>query len=177
MCGVWVALEDIGEGAGPLEYYPGTHRWPILYNEQIGLRVGRSGRSVSQEAYHNVWERMVRTANIKPEFFHARKGDALIWAANLLHGGSRQSDPNLTRWSQVTHYFFDDCCYFTPMFSDVPIGNLQLRSLRDISSRKIMPNIYVGENLSSTGLAHRMRALRAGAEQMLHSVAQRFVRR
>jgi ectoine hydroxylase-related dioxygenase (phytanoyl-CoA dioxygenase family) len=30
MCGVWVALEDMSEGAGPLEYYPGSHKWPIL---------------------------------------------------------------------------------------------------------------------------------------------------
>src|SRR5262249_31126765 len=32
MCGVWVALEDVNEDAGPLEYYPGSHKWPLLYN-------------------------------------------------------------------------------------------------------------------------------------------------
>ena len=36
MCGVWVALEDIGEEQGPLEYYPGSHAWPIYSNEHIG---------------------------------------------------------------------------------------------------------------------------------------------
>jgi len=29
MCGIWVALEDINPDAGPLEYYPGSHTWPI----------------------------------------------------------------------------------------------------------------------------------------------------
>ena len=30
MCGVWVALEDIRAEAGPLIYYPGSHKWPPL---------------------------------------------------------------------------------------------------------------------------------------------------
>jgi hypothetical protein len=38
MCGVWVALEDISPDAGPLEYYPGSHAWPIIYNDKIGVR-------------------------------------------------------------------------------------------------------------------------------------------
>src|SRR6185295_9007275 len=33
MCGVWVAFEDVGPEQGPLEYYPGSHRFPVLYNE------------------------------------------------------------------------------------------------------------------------------------------------
>ncbi len=45
------------------------------------------------------------------------KGHALIWHANLLHGGSQQKDPRRTRHSQVTHYFFEDCKYYTPMHS------------------------------------------------------------
>jgi hypothetical protein len=49
--------------------------------------------------------------------FFACKGQALIWAANLLHGGSVQHDPARTRWSQVTHYYFRDCIYYTPAFS------------------------------------------------------------
>jgi len=36
--------------------------------------------------------------------FLARKGDALIWAADLAHGGSPITDPRLTRRSLVTHY-------------------------------------------------------------------------
>jgi len=106
MCGVWVALEDVSEGAGPLEYYPGSHKWPILYNDQIGVRVTHSNKRNSQEIYHDVWEALVEKAKIAPQYFFPRKGDALIWAANLLHGGSRQLDPNATRWSQVTQYFF-----------------------------------------------------------------------
>jgi hypothetical protein len=43
MCGVWVALEDVGPTQGPLMYYSGSHKWPIYVNEHMGLcRAGKS---------------------------------------------------------------------------------------------------------------------------------------
>jgi ectoine hydroxylase-related dioxygenase (phytanoyl-CoA dioxygenase family) len=36
--------------------------------------------------------------------FLPRKGDVLIWAADLAHGGSAVTDPALTRRSLVGHY-------------------------------------------------------------------------
>ena len=148
MCGVWVALEDVGEGAGPLEYYPGTHKWPIVYNDQIGVRVTKSKKETSQAMYHDVWGALVEKAGVAPQLFFPRKGDALIWAANLLHGGSDQRDLNATRWSQVTHYFFENCCYITPMQSDVPIGKLRVRDLTDIATGAKVPNVYIDIKLS-----------------------------
>lgn len=38
MCGVWLAMEDIAEEAGPVFYVPGSHKWPILNNTMIGRR-------------------------------------------------------------------------------------------------------------------------------------------
>jgi hypothetical protein len=143
MCGVWLAMEDIHADAGPLVYYPGTHKWPILYNDMIGRRVGASRSRAAQEPYERVWEAMVKSAEVASELFCAKRGQALVWAANLLHGGSRQNNPQLTRWSQVTHYYFEDCSYFTPAFSDPLVGNLDLRSVRDISTGRYMPNLYV----------------------------------
>jgi hypothetical protein len=160
MCGVWVALEDVSEGAGPLEYYPSSHKWPILYNDQIGVRVTHSNKRNSQEIYHDVWEALVEKAKIAPQYFFPRKGDALIWAANLLHGGSRQLDPNATRWSQVTHYFFENCCYITPMDSDVPIGKLLVRDLVDIATGAKVPNIYIDAKLSELSRSQRLTAAR-----------------
>jgi len=32
-----------------------------------------------------------------------------------LHGGTVQTDRSLTRHSQVTHYFFEGCTYYTPL--------------------------------------------------------------
>ncbi len=144
MCGVWVALEDIHPDAGPLIYYPGSHKWPVLYNDLIGKVVGGEADFVAQDPYKRAWQAMVEASGVKPEVFCAKKGQALIWAANLLHGGSRQKDPARTRWSQVTHYYFEDCAYYTPAYSDPLIGNLDLRSIVDISTGDTAPNVYLG---------------------------------
>lgn len=146
MCGVWVALEDVPQDAGPLVYYPGSHRWPILYNEMIGFYAGDvREKKPTQEIYEDAWESMVRASRIEPHYFLPRKGQALIWSANLLHGGAAHKNPELTRWSQVTHYFFDDCTYITPMMSDPFLGRLLVRHLSDISTGKPVENRYAGK--------------------------------
>ncbi|RQW37011.1 phytanoyl-CoA dioxygenase [Novosphingobium sp. LASN5T] len=104
MCGVWLAMEDIGPDAGPLLYYPGSHRWPIMTNGLIGRRGFGGELDSAQTPYEAVWGALVEAHGLQIEQFHARKGQALIWCSNLLHGGSPQIDPRLTRWSQVTHY-------------------------------------------------------------------------
>lgn len=38
MCGVWLAMEDVSDRAGPLFYVPGSHRWPLMTNAIIGDR-------------------------------------------------------------------------------------------------------------------------------------------
>ena len=143
MCGVWLALEDIHPDAGPLQYYPGSHKWPILYNDLIGKVVGEETEFLAQIPYEKAWEAMVEATGVQPETFCAKKGQALIWTANLLHGGSRQRDPARTRWSQVTHYYFDNCAYYTPAFSDPLAGNLDLRDITDISTGEAVPNTYI----------------------------------
>lgn len=148
MCGVWVALEDIRADAGPLVYYPTSHKWPVIYNDMLQRRVGSTRNKAAQEPYEPVWRAMIESAGVEPEIFLARKGQALIWAANLLHGGSKQRDPTLTRWSQVTHYYFENCSYFTPAFSDPLIGNLDLRDIRDIESGESIPNLYIDKPIS-----------------------------
>jgi hypothetical protein len=114
MCGVWIALEDIGSEQGPLVYYPGTHRWPTYCNDEIGAYPNPKD---GQARYEALWQALVEQAQIKPQSFCAKKGDALIWAANLLHGGAPHINNALTRWSQVTHYYFEGCTYYTPLFS------------------------------------------------------------
>jgi Phytanoyl-CoA dioxygenase (PhyH) len=148
MCGVWVALEDISADAGPLVYCPGSHRWPILYNEMVGFRVDKSEDPIDQSIYEETWAALADASKSEVRTFTPKKGRALIWAANLLHGGSRQKDVGVTRWSQVTHYFFDDCCYITPMLSNVFIGQLAVRELNDISTGKPVPNVYIDTPLS-----------------------------
>jgi hypothetical protein len=95
---------------------------------------------------------------VKPRHFLPKKGEAVIWAANLLHAGSRQRDPNVTRWSQVTHYFFENCCYITPLQSDIFVGKLRLRGHTNIATGEAMPNIYIDAPLFKLG--HRIPSFR-----------------
>ena len=149
MCGVWLAMEDISADAGPLLYYPGSHKWPILTNEMLGRTVDTANGA--QEPYEPVWRALVTAKNIQPETFCARKGQALIWTANLLHGGCSQNDLKLTRWSQVTHYYFENCSYYTPAYSLASLGHLHLRNIQDIESRHFVGNVYRNELVSALG--------------------------
>ena len=148
MCGVWVALEDITESNGPLFYFPKSHTWPIVSNEMMGFNVLNANQKPTQEIYYDAWNAMVNRANCEPEKFLAKKGQALIWAANLLHGGLPIIDKNQTRWSQVTHYFFENCCYFIPMLSNVFLGNIYYKNVIDITTKTSVQQVSCGQMIS-----------------------------
>ena len=61
----------------------------------------------------------MREKGYRQEHFLARRGDVLIWHANLLHGGAPVKNKALSRWSQVTHYYFRSCAYTTPLLDTV----------------------------------------------------------
>lgn len=159
MCGVWVAMEDVQVEAGPLFYLPGSHKWPILSNVMIGRRGFGSSLDSAQTPYGQAWEAMIAASGTPTETFLAKKGQALIWCANLLHGGAAQIDPRLTRWSQVTHYYFEDCVYYTPAYSDEVLGKLKLRNVVGLDDGRRHPNSYLGTPLPMprASLAARLR--------------------
>ncbi len=113
MAGVWVALEDIDENNGPLRYYPGSHKLPQISMQDAGLAPGYE----HYPAYETFMENKVSSLGIRQSFGLMPKGHALIWHANLLHGGAEHKDHQRSRHSQVTHYFFEGCRYYTPLHS------------------------------------------------------------
>ncbi len=133
MCGVWVALQDVTEENGPLFYYPGSHNLPYLGYADLGIEVeSDETEPVSYGVYENRIDMYVRSHGCHRETFTASKGDVLIWAANLVHGGSPVSGVTDVRWSQVTHYYFDDCLHYTPRLSDEIAGDFYVRRPVDI---------------------------------------------
>ena len=113
MCGVWLALEDIDTQNGPLVYYPGSHRLPIVTMEDVAPGPGPE----HYHLYEEYIERLVRDRRLTPHHAILKKGQCLIWSANLLHGGSVHRDKGRTRHSQVTHYYFEGCQYYMPLES------------------------------------------------------------
>ena len=124
MCGVWVALEDVTLDSGPLCYYPGSHSLPIYDSRQVGFS---PAQSTKQDVYEPLWHKLIETHRLRKQVFTAKAGDALIWTANLLHGGEPIVRAGATRWSQVTHYYFEGCRHYTPMHSDLIEGKIAHR--------------------------------------------------
>jgi hypothetical protein len=88
--------------------------------------------------------------------FLAKRGEVLIWHANLLHGGEPVQARTCRRWSQVIHYFFADCLYTTPLRSFGPAeGGPFLRNPLDIATGHPRTNKQEWENL---GLSAPQRA-------------------
>lgn len=114
MCGVWVALEDVGPDQGPLEYYPSSHKLPFIDFSHVGVKA----HPKNYHQYEKYMQGFLRRENLSREVGVVSRGQAIIWSANLLHGGSRQADISLSRHSQVTHYYFQGAKPWRPMFSE-----------------------------------------------------------
>ncbi|AKS40591.1 phytanoyl-CoA dioxygenase family protein [Wenzhouxiangella marina] len=113
MAGVWVALEDIDEENGALVYYPGSHRLPEQTMQDVGTGIGYE----HYPDYESHIEALVEGEGLEAQRARVSRGQAFIWHGNLLHGGGSHPDRSRTRHSQVTHYFFEGCRYYTPMNS------------------------------------------------------------
>ena len=102
MVGCWIALEDVRPGSGELKYLVGSHLLP-----DFPFSTGnKDGVGVSDEELQKSlrWlEEESRNRGFPEEVFRARKGDVLIWHADLAHGGSPITDPAQTRQSVVGH--------------------------------------------------------------------------
>lgn len=135
MCGVWIALEDVKADAGPLVYHPGSHRLPVLTMRGAGVNHGQPSHADYERSYVPRFAAEIASAALPMAQATIRKGWALVWAANLAHGGSPIQNPEATRRSLVVHHYFENCVYYTPMHSDVEGGRLHLR---------LPPNIRTG---------------------------------
>jgi hypothetical protein len=104
----WIAFEDIHPDCGPLVYYPGSHRLPYLFSKDVGISE-EEFQAKKYEAYHEKYEpriqQLIQEYKLEPHYFHAKKGDVLIWHANLIHGGSMRRNIQLSRKALVCHFF------------------------------------------------------------------------
>ncbi|MCY4386899.1 MAG: phytanoyl-CoA dioxygenase family protein [Desulfurellaceae bacterium] len=153
MCGVWVALEDVTMKNGPLCYYPGSHKWADYSNEHTTALRRDLSKPASQAISLKLWEELVAAHRCEKEVFLAKRGQALIWSAYLLHGGEKILDQTMTRWSQVSHYFFENCAYYTPMASHVIAGKIALYDPVNVCTRQSVSSSYAGRPLPSEYVA------------------------
>ena len=136
MCGVWIPLDDVEPDSGPLIYFPGSHRLDYHSAGSLGLSPEQvAAEPHPQRFFESVWQRDVGLHGLQAEQFLPRRGEVLIWHANLLHGGAPVLNRQARRWSQVVHYYFADCLYTTPLNSfPSDQGGPYLRNPFDIST-------------------------------------------
>lgn len=110
---VWIALEDTTLENGSLHYYPNSHKLPFVLNKDfnnVGTKYSLGNKTYTD--YEAKIEDIIKTNNLKKEVFLAKKGDLLIWHANLLHGGEPVVNKDASRKSMVFHYYANDViCY------------------------------------------------------------------
>ncbi len=109
----WVALEDVTIDDGPLHYYPGSHKLPYVMNadyDNVGTKHKLGVKPYS--AYEDKIAAVIAENKLEKKDFLAKKGDMLIWHANLLHGGNKVNVAGNTRESMVFHYYAKEViCY------------------------------------------------------------------
>lgn len=106
LIGVWIALEDIQPGSGPLVYYPGSQREPLFSEFDNYPQTQRRTAPVEQAARYDQHVNDIAGGFERREFL-AKKGQALFWHGMLIHGGSSHVDEGTTRKSFVIHYLPD----------------------------------------------------------------------
>ena len=102
----------------------------------------------------------MESQGLKRETALLKRGQALIWAANLVHGDAPRINPALTRLSQVTHYFFDVCAYYTPREYDFKRQRHISRQYYDLARRRFVKSdrvILPGRSNTAKNLLQRGR--------------------
>ncbi len=139
MCGVWVALEDTDAGNGALHYYPGSHALPVYDLDDLGIDGHPDRINSNYQIYLKLLQAMIDAHGLEKRVAIMKRGEAIIWAANLYHGGEPILEPGRSRHSQVTHYYFDGCSYYEPLTSNRYLGRLTRPNRRDVRTGAPIP--------------------------------------
>jgi len=122
LVGAWVALEDISTDSGPLQIVPKSHKLDLFDFEDVKAVKPKNIKTVKSnyELYEKFVLMMVKLYGLEPIIPVLKKGDCILWEANLLHGSPECKDSHLSRKSQVTHWTFDNVTkHFNPSFSSL----------------------------------------------------------
>ena len=108
--GVWFALEDVQDDAGPLRYIPGGH------NIRLNMEDVFQGTDARDRflRYNQRLHEEIANRQLEEKRLLISRGDVLIWHPELPHGGSAIKNPGTTRFSMVCHYMPDGAYVLSP---------------------------------------------------------------
>jgi hypothetical protein len=150
---------------GPLCYYPGSQKLPEIQLGTMCLAAEDNQEELGGNylIYEDYVRAIAEAQGLKRQTLTVKKGTALIWSARLLHGGTPVTREGATRMSQVTHYYFNGCVYYTPGLSNAYAGELRVREVKDIRTGKVVEHM-LGDK------AARLEKLPNGNSRLLHGV-------
>lgn len=127
MIAAWFALEDISIEQGPISYYPGSHLLPYITNADYNNSSNRFMLDAdANKKYEDKVAQIIESNHLQKEVFLAKKGDVLIWHANLIHGGEAHINKALTRKSMVVHFYADDVIAYHEISERPAIFDIEL---------------------------------------------------
>jgi len=92
---VWIAAEDIHQEAGRFYVVPRSHR--------MGLELTKS-EMLSNALYQNKIQKLIDSGNLTIVAPELKKGDALFWRSDLIHGALPTTNASLSRKSLTAHF-------------------------------------------------------------------------
>jgi ectoine hydroxylase-related dioxygenase (phytanoyl-CoA dioxygenase family) len=102
MIGIWIALEDVEDDAGPLFYYEDSH---LLETKNPSDFNFTGSDNTGNKLVCNLQKKI---KNLNKINVNVKKGDIFIWDYNLVHGGSKILNLEKTRNSIVFHLIDED---------------------------------------------------------------------
>lgn len=137
LVGAWVALEPTHKNNGPLTVIPKSHKLPIVNYQLLKQKTPTTIEELekSYRVYEEYIKHLIKFTKLKKKELYLKKGEVILWSANLIHGGSKMIEKKSTRKSQVIHYHFNNSdFYYNPGFSDPKRGLYMKRKLDIVRS-------------------------------------------
>lgn len=135
LAGVWFAFEDINYDNGPLNIVPKSHKLNLLDFTDLNMNIPKTTKELKENytIYEEYLKELVKLRKLKEKKVLIKKGDVIIWAANLLHGGTKIKAKNKSRHSQVVHYHFENLNrIYNPCFSSKSYAIYANRNIKQI---------------------------------------------
>lgn len=121
LVGSWIALQNIDENSGPLQVVPGSHKMKIynFFDHTKEMPTSLNDMKKNYSKYEKWIKIKIKEKKLKSITPKMKKGDCIIWDANLLHGSPKCKNNKLFRRSQVTHWSFKSVKkHYNPSFSN-----------------------------------------------------------
>lgn len=106
--GVWLALDNVDGGNGPLKVVPKSHLLPPIDVRALRKQVFGDQKipSISMEgwnSYQDAVQKQCDERGLQAIEVHVKQGDIVIWHPEMFHGGAAHLEKERSRRSLVMH--------------------------------------------------------------------------